>query len=44
VLRHKFALRLTVILHLVAIICATLMFWINQRGAHRPLPKLELRW
>jgi hypothetical protein len=43
-LRHTFALRLTVFLHLVAILSAVLMFWINQRGAHRPEPKLELLW
>jgi hypothetical protein len=42
--RHTFWLRLVVLLHLVAIMCAVLMFWINQRGTHRPLPKLELRW
>jgi hypothetical protein len=41
---HTFALRLVVFLHLAAILGAVLMFWINQRGAHRPLPKLELRW
>jgi hypothetical protein len=28
----------------VAIVGASLMFWISQRGTHRPLPKLELRW
>jgi hypothetical protein len=44
VLRHTFWLRLVVLLHLVAIICAALMFWLHQRGTHRPLPKLELRW
>lgn len=43
-LRHTFWLRLVVLLHLVAIISSALMFWINQRGTHRPLPKLELRW
>jgi len=42
--RHTFWLRLVVLLHLVAVLCAILMFWINQRGTHRPLPKLELRW
>lgn len=42
--RHTFWLRLVVLLHLVAIVSAVLMFWINQRGTHRPLPKLELRW
>jgi hypothetical protein len=43
VLEHTFAMRLTVFLHLVAVICAVLMFWISQR-THRPLPKLELMW
>jgi hypothetical protein len=43
-LHHTFALRLTVFLHLLAIASAALMFWINQRGTHRPLPKIELRW
>jgi hypothetical protein len=43
-LHHTFALRLTVFLHLLAIASAALMFWISQRGTHRPLPKLELRW
>ncbi|HTU16605.1 MAG TPA: hypothetical protein VMG10_00970 [Gemmataceae bacterium] len=42
--RHTFSLRLVVLLHLVAIVSTLLMFWINQRGTHRPLPKLELRW
>ncbi len=44
VLRHTFWLRLVVFLHLVAILSAVLMFWINQRGTHRPMPKLELVW
>lgn len=43
-LRHTFALRLVVLLHLVATVCAALLFWMHQRGTHRPLPKLELRW
>jgi hypothetical protein len=43
-LRYTFWLRLVVLLHLVAILSSALMFWINQRGAHRPLPKFELRW
>lgn len=41
---HTFALRLTEFLHLLAIVCAALMFWLGQRGTHRPLPKLELLW
>ncbi|MGH7221911.1 MAG: hypothetical protein ACRELF_01640, partial [Gemmataceae bacterium] len=44
VLHHTFWLRLVILLHLVAIGSAVLMFWINQRGTHRPLPKWELRW
>ena len=43
-MRHTVWLRLVVLLHLIAIVSAVLMFWINQRGTHRPLPKLELRW
>ena len=41
---HTFALRLTVFLHVLATLCAALMFWVSQRGTHRPLPKLELLW
>lgn len=37
-------LRLTVLLHLIAVVCAALMFWVSQRGSTRPLPKLELMW
>jgi hypothetical protein len=44
VLQHTFWLRLVVLLHLLAIVCSVLMFWIAQRGTHRPLPKLELMW
>jgi hypothetical protein len=44
VVHHTVSLRLVVLLHLVAIVSALLMFWVNQRGTHRPLPKLELRW
>jgi hypothetical protein len=43
-LEHTFALRLAVFLHLLAIVCAALMFWLNRRGTHRPLPKIELVW
>ncbi len=41
---HTVWLRLVILLHLVAIASAALMFWIAQRGTHRPLPKLELLW
>lgn len=43
-LRHTFWLRLAALLHLTALVAAFLMFWIDRRGAHRPLPKWELRW
>ncbi|MGH7225293.1 MAG: hypothetical protein ACRELF_18885, partial [Gemmataceae bacterium] len=41
---HTIWLRLAVLLHLAAIASAALMFWLHQRGSHRPLPQLELRW
>jgi hypothetical protein len=37
-------LRLAVSLHLVAIIAALLMYWLERRGPSKPLPYLELRW
>jgi hypothetical protein len=37
-------LRLAVLLHLLAILSAAMMFWLGQRGEHRPLPRLELLW
>jgi hypothetical protein len=43
-LRHTSWLRLTLLLHLIAIMSAALTFWLFQRGAHRPEPKLELMW
>jgi|SRR5579884_956721 len=43
-LRHTFWLRLVVLLHLIAILSSALMFWIDRRGALRPLPRWELRW
>jgi hypothetical protein len=42
--QHTNWLRLVVLLHLTAIVCAALMFWLNRRGTHRPLPKIELVW
>jgi hypothetical protein len=42
--RHTFWLRLVVLLHLTAIVSSALVFWMERRGTHRPLPKLELRW
>jgi hypothetical protein len=41
---HTAWLCFVVLLHLTALVGAVLMFWIDRRGAHRPLPKLELRW
>jgi hypothetical protein len=43
-LRHTFWLRLVVLLHLTAIISSALLFWVDRRGTHRPLPKWELHW
>jgi hypothetical protein len=43
-LHRTVALRLVILLHLVAITCAALMFWVAQRGTGRPLPKVELLW
>jgi hypothetical protein len=43
-LRYTLWLRSTVFLHLLAIISAALMFWVAQRGTHRPEPKLQLMW
>jgi hypothetical protein len=34
-----------ILLHLLTIVCALLMFWLNQREAfNKPLPELTLRW
>ncbi len=33
---------LVFILHILTIVAAALMYWINQRGESRPLPKIEL--
>jgi hypothetical protein len=41
-LRHTVWLRLVVLLHLTALVAAFLMFWTQQRGAHRPLLLLLL--
>ena len=40
--QRTFWLQLVVLLHLLAIISAALMYWIDQRGEYRPLPKIEL--
>jgi hypothetical protein len=43
-LERTFWLRLAVLLHLLAIAAAVLVFWLNKRGEHKPIPKLELVW
>jgi hypothetical protein len=43
-LKHTFWLSLTVWLHVAALLGASLMFWLEKRGAKRPLPKMELLW
>jgi hypothetical protein len=43
-LRHTSWLRVVVLLHLMAIAGSALMFWIDRRGALRPLPRWELKW
>jgi hypothetical protein len=40
--KRTFALDLVVFLHLVTIISAALVFWIQQRGPAWPLPRIEL--
>jgi ABC-type sugar transport system permease subunit len=40
-LRRTFWLKFTVVLQLLALICAALMFWIGQRGEGRPLPRFD---
>jgi hypothetical protein len=37
-------LGLVIVLHLLAIIAALLMYWLERRGPNKPLPYLELRW
>jgi hypothetical protein len=37
-------LRLAVLLHLLAIACALLLFWVDRRGRGRPLPRLQLQY
>jgi hypothetical protein len=43
-LHYGTALKLAVFLHLVAIGSSALMFWVDRRGPHRPLPRLQLMW
>ncbi len=44
VLSHTWALKMAILLHLLAIMYSALMFWVTQRGTTRPLPRMELRW
>jgi hypothetical protein len=37
-------LKLSVVLHLLAILSAGFMYWVGRRGTSRPLPRLELMW
>jgi hypothetical protein len=37
-------LKLAVVLHILAILCAVLMYLLGQRGDRRPLPRMELLW
>jgi hypothetical protein len=42
---HRTAwLKLAVVLHLLAITCALLLFWVDRRGPGRPLPRLQLQY
>jgi hypothetical protein len=43
-LHRTFWLRLAVCLHLLAIVCALLLFWVDRRGLRRPLPRLQLQY
>jgi hypothetical protein len=44
VLYHTAWLKFVVLLHVLATLCAVLMFWVAQRGTGRPQPKLQLLW
>jgi hypothetical protein len=37
-------LKLSVTLHVLAVLAAALVFWSGQRGEAAPIPKAELRW
>jgi hypothetical protein len=43
-LTHTIWLRLAVVLHILAVICAVLMYLLLQRSESRPLPRMELLW
>jgi hypothetical protein len=40
--KYTFWLKLVVLLHLVAVVSALLMFWVDRRGPSRPLPRIDL--
>jgi hypothetical protein len=43
--QHTNWLTVVVCLHLLAIVCSLLMFWLNQREAfNKPPPRLDFRW
>ncbi len=44
VLTHTVWLKLAIVLHILAIICAVLMYLLLQRSESRPLPRMELLW
>jgi hypothetical protein len=44
VLHRTLWLRLAVCLHLLVIVCALLLFWVDWRGLRRPLPRLQLQY
>jgi hypothetical protein len=43
-LRRTIWLCLAVALHILATLCAVLVYWVEKRGPSRPLPRLELLW
>jgi hypothetical protein len=42
--KRTWALVLVFILHILAILAAALVFWVEKRGPSYPLPKIELAW
>jgi hypothetical protein len=43
-LERTWPLRLSVTLHVLAVLAAAVVFWHRQRGEAAPVPKAELRW
>ena len=43
-LERRWPLKLSVALHVLAVLAAALVFWARQRGEGTPVPKLDLRW